>query len=96
MPNKNLVIIATVVIVAAVAIALLAMQPGGSSQHTTSAACLSTPTATPTPTPTTPPPTRLSGALTGGGSTFVAPQMFAWSRTFHRVTGGRSRLTTSP
>jgi phosphate transport system substrate-binding protein len=90
MPNKNLVIIATVVIVAVVAIALLAMQIGGSSQHTTSP--VSTPTATPTPTPTTPPPTRLSGALTGGGSTFVAPQMFAWSRTFHRVTEGKIQV----
>ncbi len=81
MPNKNLVIIATVAIVAVVAIALLATQSGGPSP----------PAITPTPT-STPPPTRLSGALTGGGSTFVAPQMFAWSRTFHRVTEGKIQV----
>jgi phosphate transport system substrate-binding protein len=86
-PNKNLAIIAAVAIVAVVAIALLAMQPGGSSQPTTTP----TPTTTLSPT-TTSVPSRLSGALTGGGSTFVAPQMFAWSKTFYQVTGGKIQI----
>jgi phosphate transport system substrate-binding protein len=86
MPNKNpkfLAIIVAVAIVAVVAIALLAMQSGGSSPPTTPP---------PQPTTTPAPPARLSGALTGGGATFVAPQMFAWSRAFHRVTEGRIQV----
>lgn len=28
------------------------------------------------------------GSLVGGGSSFIAPQMFAWSREFYRLSGG--------
>ncbi|MFP3251374.1 MAG: phosphate ABC transporter substrate-binding protein PstS [Thermoproteus sp.] len=37
-------------------------------------------------------PSQLSGSLTGGGSTFVAPQMFTWSKTFYQVTGGKIQV----
>jgi len=105
---KFLAIIAAVAIVAVVAIALLAMQPGGSPQPTKTPGSSPTATPTPTPTtppPATTPtainsptptmtsvPSRLSGALTGGGSTFVAPQMFTWSKTFYQVTGGKIQV----
>jgi phosphate transport system substrate-binding protein len=57
----------------------------------------SQPATTPTPTTTPPPtttsvPSRLSGALTGGGATFLAPQMFSWSKTFYQVTGGKIQV----
>jgi phosphate transport system substrate-binding protein len=78
-----------------------ASQPTTTPTPTPTTKPATTPTATPpqpatTPTPTiTPPPTTtpgLSGALTGGGSTFVAPQMFSWSKTFYQVTGGKIQV----
>jgi phosphate transport system substrate-binding protein len=64
---------------------------------TTPTATSSQPATTPKPTTTLSPtttsvPSRLSGALTGGGSTFVAPQMFSWSKTFYQVTGGKIQV----
>jgi len=102
------VIIAAVVVVAIVAAVLLTAQPGGSSHPTTTptstptataspsqptTTSASTPTATTSPSPTTTSvPSQLSGSLTGGGSTFVAPQMFTWSKTFYQVTGGKIQV----
>jgi len=43
------------------------------------------------PSTTQPPsstPQRLSGSITGGGSTFVNPQMQVWSKLFYESTGG--------
>lgn len=93
MNPKILGVIAAVVII--VVVAVLLTLPGG----TTPPAAAETPAATPTSpqtsaaTPTSPQtPRSLSGALTGGGSTFVAPQMFAWSKKFYDVTEGRIQL----
>ncbi|MEM0278204.1 MAG: phosphate ABC transporter substrate-binding protein PstS [Nitrososphaerota archaeon] len=51
---------------------------------------------TPSPTQATPSTTqattkqpRLSGAITGGGSTFVNPQMITWSKRFYELTGAQ-------
>lgn len=45
--------------------------------------------ATPSTTQATTQPPRLSETVTGGGSTFVNPQMIAWSRRFYELTGAQ-------
>ncbi len=81
---KTLGLIVVVAIAIISAVALLITQSGGTPPQA----------ATPTSTPasTHPPTSGLRGALTGGGSTFVAPQMFAWSKKFFEVTGGRIQV----
>ncbi len=60
-------------------------QPTTQPQTTTQP---TTPQPTTPPPQTTPPPTFSRGSLTGGGATFVAPQMFTWSRRVYELSGG--------
>jgi len=71
--TKTLGVVAAMIVVA-VAAALFLTSGGGAQQTATSPAQTGG--------------VQLRGALTGGGSTFVAPQMFAWSKAFYEVTGG--------
>ncbi len=102
--NLKTIAVITVAVVAVVAVVLLATtsatqppaqqpgppattptaQPPAQTYPTTTPAQPSTPTATPQQT-TTP---ALRGAVTGGGSTFVNPQMVMWSKKFYEATGG--------
>ncbi|MGC9130456.1 MAG: phosphate ABC transporter substrate-binding protein PstS [Pyrobaculum sp.] len=102
--NLKIIAIITVAVIAVVAAALFATtsapqppaqqpgppattptaQPPAQTSPATTPAQPSTPTATPQQT-TTP---ALRGAVTGGGSTFVNPQMVMWSKKFYEATGG--------
>ncbi len=76
--TRNIAIITAVVAIAILAVALVAI-----NQQTPSAPPQQTP---PQQTPTA--PFTVRGSLTGGGATFLNPQMQAWSRKVYDLTGG--------
>ncbi|MFN3804547.1 MAG: phosphate ABC transporter substrate-binding protein PstS [Pyrobaculum sp.] len=88
---KILAIIAVVVIAAVLAasFALLQQPTTTSTPQTTPTATTPPPQATPPPATTPPPqtPSFLPGAITGGGATFVNPQMVSWSRKVYELSG---------
>jgi phosphate transport system substrate-binding protein len=95
MTKTTTAIIAAVIVI--VIVAVIAMWAGGTSRtqtptSATQAPTLTTtsPTQTPTQTTTTQTQTTPSvrGVLTGAGSTFIAPQLQAWSNILENATGG--------
>ncbi|MEM4632793.1 MAG: phosphate ABC transporter substrate-binding protein PstS, partial [Pyrobaculum sp.] len=102
--TRNIAIIAAVVAIAILAVALVAINQQTPSAPPQQTPPQQTPTAPPqqTPpqqTPTAPPqqtppqqtptaPFTVRGSLTGGGATFLNPQMQAWSRKVYDLTGG--------
>ncbi|MFN7106278.1 MAG: phosphate ABC transporter substrate-binding protein PstS, partial [Pyrobaculum sp.] len=74
-------------VVAIVIAASLALMPTATHPTPTTPAQTTPPTTQPSPTQPSP-PTFSRGSITGGGATFVNPQMVSWSKKVYELSGG--------
>ncbi len=85
---KTVVIAAAAIIIIALLAALLGLGGGGKQTQSAEPPQTSAPGQSQTITSTS----AIGGSLTGGGSTFINPQMVAWSKRFYEATGGKVQV----
>ncbi|MEM4753430.1 phosphate ABC transporter substrate-binding protein PstS [Pyrobaculum sp.] len=85
-PNRTILVVFAVII-AVVAAVIIAGTAGGKSSPTSPTQTSPAQSSSPSPTQPSVQPS-LKGSITGGGSTFINPQLVAWSRRFYEATKG--------